>query len=199
VLPVRLGDRLVVLASGSPRRRELLALLGIDFSVVAPEIDETRRPDETAADLVVRLAAEKCAVVAAAHPDAVVIAADTCIDVGGEVLGKPTDSDDACRMLRLLAGRTHFVHTGVAVAIDGTSATTVTTSEVAFAALSDEDVAWYVGTGEPLDKAGGYALQGVGGVFVARVNGSVSGVLGLPLHETARLLANRLALAGHGC
>jgi septum formation protein len=194
-----LGDRSLVLASGSPRRRLLLALLGVDFTVLTPEIDETPGSDEAAADLVTRLAAEKSAAVAAIRPDAVVIAADTCIDVGGVVLGKPVDSADARRMLRLLGGRAHLVHTGVAVAIDGALATTMTTSEVAFAALTDDDIEWYVGTGEPLDKAGSYALQGAGGVFVERVNGSVSGVLGLPLHETARLLARRLALSGRGC
>ncbi len=125
-----LGDRSLVLASGSPRRRQLLALLGVDFTVVPPEIDETPGPDEAAADLVTRLAAEKGAAVAAVHPDAVVIAADTCIDVGGVVLGKPVDADDARRMLRLLGGRAHLVHTGVAVAVDGAVATTMTTSEV---------------------------------------------------------------------
>jgi nucleoside triphosphate pyrophosphatase len=194
-----LGDRSLVLASGSPRRRQLLALLGVDFTVLPPEIDETPGPDEAARDLVTRLATEKGAAVAVTHPDAVVIAADTCIDVGGVVLGKPVDADDARRMLRLLGGRAHLVHTGVAVAVEGAVATTMASSEVVFAPLNDDDIDWYVGTGEPLDKAGGYALQGAGGVFVERVDGSVSGVLGLPLHETARLLERRLALSGRGC
>jgi septum formation protein len=199
VLRVQLGDRSLVLASGSPRRRELLALLGVDFTVVAPAIDEAPRPNEAAADLVIRLAAEKGAAVAVIRPDAVVIAADTCIEVGGVVLGKPLDAADARRMLRLLAGRSHLVHTGVAVTVDGAQATTMTTTEVTVAALTDADIDWYVGTGEPLDKAGGYALQGAGGVFVERVDGSVSGVLGLPLHDTARLLERRLALSARGC
>jgi septum formation protein len=194
-----LGDRALVLASASPRRRELLALLGVDFTVVAPAIDETPRPAEAAADLVVRLAAEKGAVVAAVHPDAAVIAADTCLDVGGAVVGKPVDAADAHRMLRLLGGRAHLVHTGVAVTVDGAQATTMTTSVVTVAALTDGDIDWYVGTGEPLDKAGGYALQGAGGLFVERVDGSVSGVLGLPLHETVRLLERQLALSAPGC
>ena len=194
-----LGDRALVLASGSPRRRELLAVLGIDFSVLAPNVDESPRPGEVAADLVVRLAAAKGAAAAIIHPDAAVIAADTCIDVGGTVLGKPLDVDDARGMLRSLAGRAHLVHTGVAVAVDGTVATTMTTSEVVFATLTDDDIDWYVGTGEPFDKAGGYALQGAGGLFVERVEGSVSGVLGLPLHETAGLLERRLALSARGC
>jgi septum formation protein len=199
VLRVQLGDRSLVLASASPRRRELLALLGVDFTVVAPAIDETPRPDEAATDLVIRLAAEKGAAVAVLRPDAVVIAADTCIEVGGVVLGKPLDAADACRMLRLLAGRAHHVHTGVAVTVEGVQATTMTTTEVTVAALTDDDIDGYVRTGEPLDKAGGYALQGAGGVFVERVDGSVSGVLGLPLHETARLLERRLALSARGC
>jgi septum formation protein len=199
VLRVQLGDRALVLASGSPRRRELLALLDVDFTVVAPAIDETPRPEEAAANVVIRLAAEKGAAVAAIHPDAVVIAADTCIDVGGVVLGKPIDAADARRMLRLLGGRAHLVHTGVAVTVDGAQATTMTTSVVTVAALTEGDIDWYVGTGEPLDKAGSYALQGAGGVFVERVDGSVSGVLGLPLHETARLLERQLALSARGC
>jgi septum formation protein len=194
-----LGGRPLVLASGSPRRRELLALLGVDFTVVVPAIDETPGPNEAAADLVIRLAAEKAGAVAALHPDAVVIAADTCIDVGGAVLGKPVDAADAGRMLRLLGGRAHLVHTGVAVAVGGGQATTLTTTLVRVAALTDADIEWYVGTGEPLDKAGSYALQGAGGVFVERVDGSVSGVLGLPLHETVRLLERRLALSARGC
>jgi septum formation protein len=197
--PARLSDRPLVLASASPRRRDLLALLGVDFAVVPANVDETAEPDEAASDLVTRLAGAKAAAVATSHPDAAVIAADTCIDVGGVVLGKPVDADDARRMLRSLAGRAHLVRTCVAVAVDGTVATTMTTTEVVFAALTDDDIAWYVDTGEPLDKAGGYALQGAGGVFVERVDGSVSGVLGLPLHETARLLRRRLALSGRGC
>jgi septum formation protein len=115
------------------------------------------------------------------------------------VLGKPVDAADACRMLRLLGGRTHLVHTGVAVTVDGAQATTMTTSAVTVAALTDGDIDWYVRTGEPLDKAGSYALQGVGGVFVERVDGSVSGVLGLPLHEAVRLLQRQLALSAPGC
>ncbi len=125
---------------------------------------------------------------AAAHPGAVVVGADTAVEVDGEIFGKPVDDVDARRMLRALSGRTHSVHTGVAVATDGDLVTATTTSEVTFAALSEADIEWYVGTGEPFDKAGAYALQGAGGVFVTRVSGSVSGVLGLPLHETAELL-----------
>jgi septum formation protein len=196
---VALGDRTIVLASGSPRRRELLGLLGVEFAVVAPDVDETPRPGEPAAELVVRLAAEKATVVAAAHRGAVVIGADTAVEVGSGILGKPRDAADARRMLRLLGARTHAVHTGVAVAVDGVVVTAMTTSTVTFGPLTDAAIDWYVATGEPLDKAGSYALQGAGGVFVERVEGSVSGVLGLPLHETIGLLERRLALSGGGC
>jgi septum formation protein len=187
-----------VLASGSPRRQQLLGLLGIEFTVVEPDIDESPQPGETPLDLVGRLAVAKAASVAAARPGAVVIGADTAVAVGGEIFGKPIDADDARRMLKALSGRTHVVHTGVAVAANGEVATANTSSDVTFTVLADADIAWYLATGEPFDKAGAYALQGAGGVFVTTVSGSVSGVLGLPLHETAALL-HRLALCGRGC
>ena len=185
-----MNGRRIVLASGSPRRRELLALLGVEFTVVAPDVDETPRPGETPPDLVGRLAVAKAAAVAVRQPDAVVIGADTAVAVGDEIFGKPIDADDARRMLRALSGRTHVVHTSVAVAADGDVTIANASSDVTFGPLSDADVEWYLGTGEPFDKAGAYALQGAGGAFVTTVSGSVSGVLGLPLHETAALLRN---------
>ena len=187
---VDMTGRPIVLASGSPRRRELLALLGVDFTVVAPDLDETPLPGETPLDLVCRLAVAKAVASAARQPDAVVIGADTVVAVGGEIFGKPTDAADARRMLLALSGRTHVVHTGVAVAANGEVAAANTSSDVTFSVLADADIAWYLATGEPFDKAGAYALQGAGGVFVTTVSGSVSGVLGLPLHETAALLRN---------
>jgi nucleoside triphosphate pyrophosphatase len=183
-----LDGRALVLASGSPRRRELLTRLGLDFIVVTPDVDETPRLDEPAVALVARLAADKAAAVAARHPGAIVIGADTAVVVGGSTLGKPADIDDARRMLRALGGRSHDVHTGVAVAADGAVRTASTVSTVTFAALTADEIEWYVATGEPFDKAGGYALQGAGGAFVAGVEGSVSGVLGLPLDVTVDLL-----------
>jgi septum formation protein len=179
-----------VLASGSPRRRELLAILGVVLYVVVPDLDESPLPRETPVELVTRLAAAKAETIAADRLDAIVIGADTAVDVDGAMLGKPRDADDARRMLRALSARTHVVHTGVAVASDGAVATARTSSFVTFGALADADIEWYLGTGEPFDKAGAYALQGAGGVFVTTVSGSVSGVLGLPLHETATLLRN---------
>ena len=165
-------------------------MLGREFEVVVPDVDETPRPGEAAIQLVTRLARAKALTVAAAHPGTVVIGADTAVEVEGEIFGKPVDDADARRMLRALSGRTHSVHTGVAVAADGAVVTATTTSDVTFAALSAADIEWYLATGEPFDKAGAYALQGAGGVFVTTVSGSVSGVLGLPLHETAVLLGN---------
>jgi septum formation protein len=188
----------MILASGSPRRRELLALLGVDFTAVAPDVDESARAGESAGDLVNRLAEAKAWTVAGAHPDAIVLGADTAIELDGEVLGKPVDPDDARRILRTLSGRTHVVHTGVAVVAGTDGATASTASRVTFAPLTDADIEWYVATGEPFDKAGAYALQGAGGVFVTTVSGSVSGVLGLPLNETAALI-RRLALSTRGC
>jgi septum formation protein len=169
----------------------LLTLLRIPFEVVVPDVDETPRADEVAVQLVQRLAREKALAVAVAHPGAVVVGADTAVEVDGEIFGKPHDYTDARRMLRALSGRTHRVHTGVAAVADSDLVASVTTSKVTFAVLSEADIEWYLATGEPFDKAGAYALQGAGGVFVTTVSGSVSGVLGLPLHETAALLKQR--------
>lgn len=179
----------VVLASGSPRRRDLLALLGVAFEVVVPDVDESPHPGERPVELVARLAVAKAEEVAAIEPRSVVVAADTAVDVGGAIFGKPADADDARRMLRTLSDQTHFVHTAVAVADSGGVGVGASTSEVRFIELSDDDIDWYVATGEPSDKAGAYALQGIGGLFVEAVRGSVSGVLGLPLDLTIRLLA----------
>jgi septum formation protein len=179
----------LVLASSSPRRREILARLTDAFTVVAADIDETPRPEEHPVDYVVRLAEEKAHAVAG--PATVVIGADTSVVLDGEILGKPTDRTDAAATLRRLAGRRHEVVTGVAVvtvAADGTRSTTSghERSEVDVAELSDAIVDWYVATGEADDKAGSYGLQGAGGLFADHVHGSVSNVIGLPmrrLHE----------------
>jgi septum formation protein len=179
----------LVLASGSPRRRELLEQLGLTFRIAAPDLDETPHPGERPTDLVRRLAAAK----ATAVDGDPVIAADTTVEVDGEILGKPVDADDARRMLRRLSGRSHKVHTGVAVRAGARVEAEVVTTIVTFTALSPAVVEWYLGTGEPFDKAGAYAIQGHGGAFVETVRGSVSNVVGLPLTTTARLLG---AVAG---
>jgi septum formation protein len=175
----------LVLASGSPRRRELLGHLGVPFEIHAPDLDESPRSGESPREYVERLAREK----AAAVQGDVVLAADTAVVVDDLVLGKPADPDDAAHMLRLLSGRSHDVLSGVAVRRGARLVAVIERTEVAFVALTDEDVRWYVGTGEPLDKAGAYAVQGAGGRFVSRVEGSPSNVVGLPLHRVVPLLA----------
>jgi septum formation protein len=177
-----------VLASASPRRRELLAGLGLRFDVRAADVDETPRPGEPPADLVERLAGAKAAAVGATRRE-VVIAADTVVVVDGDTLGKPVDGDDAARMLRRLGGRTHHVLTGVAVRLGAALTTQVVATEVTFRPLTEDDVAWYVATGEPLDKAGAYAIQGAGGLFVERIDGSYHNVVGLPLAQLESMCA----------
>lgn len=179
----------VILASSSPRRRELLATLGVEFDVVPADIDESVVPGEDPAGYVRRLAAAKAAAVATLHPHALVIAADTTVDVDGVILGKPVDPDDARRMLRLLGGRSHLVHTGLAVHVGDHVAVETETTVVTFAALSDAAIEWYVATGEPFDKAGGYGMQGRAAALVERIDGSATNVIGLPLARAVRLAA----------
>ncbi len=179
----------IVLGSASPRRRELLAQMGVQCSIVAPDIDETPLPDESPVAYVLRLAVAKSQAVTAPR-DALVITADTTVDLGGEILGKPADADEARAMLRRLSSRTHRVHTGVAVRRGDDVSSEVVTSLVTFTPLTTQAIEWYLATGEPLDKAGAYAIQGAGGVFVQRIRGSVSNVVGLPLHTVARLAAD---------
>ena len=185
----------VVLASRSPRRIDILTRLGVEAVVEPADIDESPRPGESALELVVRLAAEKARTVAErvlerGDAPSAVLAADTTVEIDGEILGQPDDDTMAAQMLRRLSGRTHRVHTGVAfVASPGTAPlTAVATSLVTFQPLTDATVTWYVGTGEPRGKAGAYAVQGLGATLVASVKGSMSNVIGLPVAETARLL-----------
>ena len=180
----------LVLASASPRRRHLLAQLGLEFEVRPPDIDEMPLPGEVPATYVARLAGEKAREVA--RPGEVVLAADTTVDVDGAILGKPADAAEAAAMLRLLGGRSHVVHTGVAVWRGGRVTGVVVSADVRFAPIDPDLLAWYLATPEPYDKAGAYALQGAGGLFVAEVRGSISGIVGLPLVETLALLR-----AGH--
>lgn len=179
----------LVLASGSPRRRELLQGLGLRFTVRAADVDETPHPGEPPDAYVLRLAREKAR--AAGRPGELVLAADTTVVVDGEILAKPEDDADAARMLRLLSGRLHEVLTGVAVldVLEGTgrTASEVVRSSVRMAALTSEEIAWYVATGEPRDKAGAYAIQGLGSLFVEAVAGNYSNVVGLPVPTVYRL------------
>jgi len=193
----------LVLASASPRRREMLERF-VTFEVRPADLDETPAPGETPRRYVARLAAEKAAAVAAGVGGAtVVVAADTTVDLDGAIIGKPRDAEDACDILGRLSGRTHVVHTGVAIMGGGPADEVfVVSTRVTFVPLTTEAIAWYAATGEPLDAAGAYAIQGRGGAFVAAVEGSFSNVVGLPLAETLAAL-RRAGLAvpaavGHG-
>jgi septum formation protein len=171
----------LVLASASPRRRELLAAAGLIVHVDPVDVDEQPRTGEPPEDYVARVAAAKAAAGRARHPDAVVIGADTTVVVDGDMLGKPEDDHDAARMLRQLSGRRHDVLTGITVMAGHRAATRVERTGVWFATLSADDVAWYVASGEPRDKAGAYAIQGLAARFIPRIEGSYSNVVGLPV------------------
>ena len=188
VMETALAEAKLVLASGSPRRRELLAHFGIPFAVVPSGANE----DATGTGLtqVAELARRKGADVFARYSTLPVLAADTLVCLDDQVLGKPSDQADACRMLRALAGRWHSVYTGVCLHTpSGAVLERVETTRVRFAPLSDAAIARYVATGEPMDKAGAYAIQEIGGIFVKRIEGSPTNVIGLPLATVAELLA----------
>ena len=178
----------VILASQSPRRRELLTLVGIPHTVLPADLDERYRPGEQPAPHAERLAREKAAVVARREPDALVIGSDTIVVVDGDVLGKPRDGQHAIEMLTRLSGRTHVVMTAVAVQWRGEVRSSVDTVDVSFHHLSRADIEAYVATGEPMDKAGAYGIQGFGATIVARVDGDYFAVMGLPLQRLVRLL-----------
>jgi len=177
----RLAVGRIVLASASPRRAELLRAAGIEFEVMPAHVDESARVGESPHAYVSRVAEAKASAIAARADGRVVLAADTTVVVGGEMLGKPVDDADAKRMLRLLSGRVHEVATGVTVSCGPSLTTRVDSTEVAFAALSEDEIAWYVATGEPRDKAGAYAIQGYASRFITRIAGSYSNVVGLPI------------------
>lgn len=179
----------VILASASPRRRELLALIFGDFRVLPSEFEESLVPSELApADHVVYSASAKARDVAARAADSLVIGADTIVVVDGEILGKPADEADAARMLRALSGRTHEVYTGITVILGDTERTGVERTEVAFRELSDETISRYIASGEPMDKAGAYAIQGKGAVLIKCISGCYPNVVGLPLYRLSALL-----------
>lgn len=184
----------LVLASGSPRRRLLLSIAGYRFDVVQPDVEEVRRPGESAKEFVMRMAQEKAAAVAAAQPSGTcVLGFDTSVVLDDRILGKPADETEAAEMLLSLAGRTHTVYTGYCLQVVG-SEDTEQGSETARVTMRDVSVAEaadYAGTGEPLDKAGAYALQGRGRGFVTQVDGPRSTVIGLPLERVTEVLASR--------
>jgi septum formation protein len=179
----------IILASASPRRAELLQQIGLKFSVRPADIDETAEVDETPQHYVERLAREKALAVAKSAPQCLVLGSDTSVVLDGRILGKPTDAADARETLARLSGATHQVMTAVALANDGQCQSVLVTTEVCFRDLSSEEIDAYVASGEPMDKAGSYGIQGLGGIFVNELRGSYSAVVGLPLQETAALLA----------
>lgn len=172
-----------ILASSSPRRRELLTSIELDFEIVPSHIPEVRAEGEAPEEYVARLSREKAAAIAREHHDRWIIAADTTVLLGEQLLEKPVDADDAKRMLATIAGRTHIVYTGVTVmnAARDHHDTRVAESEVRMLPLDAREIAWYVATGEPMDKAGAYAVQGIGAMFIDSIHGSYTNVVGLPL------------------
>ena len=194
----------LILASQSPRRRELLESIGLPFDVVPSSVPEVHAPGESPDDYVTRLSQAKADAVAAIHRDRWVIAADTIVMLGDLLLEKPADQSDARRMLSLIAGQTHVVHTGLTLQhADATYRhTAVARSEVRMLPLTADEVAWYAATGEPLDKAGAYAVQGIGGMFIESIDGSYTNVVGLPLALLFQMLKragiDALSLARRG-
>ena len=183
------SESFVVLASRSPRRVELLKQLVADFTVVPADIDETPHAHEDPVSYVKRLALEKARTVyMVSGTHAIVIGADTTVDLDGNIFGQPVDDNDAREMLRRLSGTTHQVHTGVAVVSATGEAVEVVSSSVTFLDLRPELLEWYIGTGESAGKAGSYAIQGHGSALVAASTGSMTNIIGLPLEETAQLL-----------
>lgn len=179
----------LLLASASPRRRQLLLEFGLELRTVPGSADETRISGEEPQTYALRVAEDKAAAAVEGRAGDVILAADTVVVVDEHVLGKPADESDFRRMMKLLSGRSHEVITAVvARVVDGASAKTAVRTKVSFRPLLDEEIAWYWSTGEPQDKAGGYALQGKAGAFVTGIEGSPSNVIGLPLLETVALL-----------
>ena len=179
-----------VLASSSPRRRELLKSIGLEFDVVPSHIPEQRTESETPEEYVARLSREKARAIAETHPDRWIIAADTTVVLGDQVLEKPADDTDAKRMLSAISGDTHVVFTGVTLRrIEPAYADThVTATEVRMLPMTAHDIDWYIATGEPRDKAGAYAAQGLGGMFIDSIHGSFTNVVGLPLASLFQML-----------
>ena len=184
-----------ILASSSPRRRQLLASIGLEFDVLPPDVPEVRSANETPEEYVARLSRDKARALSSEHKSRWVIAADTTVLFGDELLEKPVDAPDAERMLATIAGKTHMVYTGVTLENleRDYHDTRVVESEVRMLPLSSEEIAWYVRTGEPLDKAGAYAVHGIASMFIESIHGSYTNVVGLPL-ATLFLMLRRAGL-----
>ncbi len=182
----------IILASASPRRREICELLGLRFTMLPAQSELPADPALSVEDAIVQVAKGKAEEIAALHPDTAVLGADTAVVLDGEVLGKPKDENDAKRMLRALSGRTHRVITGVWLCDGAQSGGFADAAEVTFLPLADEEIDEYVATGEPLDKAGGYGIQGYGARFIEKLNGDFYTVMGLPSGRLYRFLRGRL-------
>jgi nucleoside triphosphate pyrophosphatase len=182
---------MLILASSSPRRREILTNAGIAFTVEAANVPEEPRADESPMDCAQRLAREKALAIRQKRSADLVLGADTIVVVGGEILGKPTDEKDAERMLRLLSGRSHEVTTGVCVAGPGFEDTSAETTTVRVDPIAEEDIRFYVSTGEPMDKAGAYGIQGIASRWISRIEGDYFNVVGLPISLVCRMLRER--------
>lgn len=182
--------RSIILASASPRRAELLRQIGVSFESRPANVDENPKAGEQPGDYVLRLAREKAMVVGTIVPEAIVLGSDTSVVLDERILGKPASPEEAAETLQILSGRTHQVMTGIAVVVDGYAEARLVTTDVTFRELRKDEISAYVRTGEPTDKAGSYGIQGLGGIFVENLKGSYSAVVGLPLRETADLLAH---------
>jgi septum formation protein len=189
--------RRLVLASASPRRRELLSQAGFFFEVHPAHVNEDLRPEEDPIAYVVRLAREKARTVYGLleDPEAIVLGADTTVTLDGHILAKPDDSSDAGRMLRMLSGRTHRVITGVAIATSAGTEVAAEVTGVQFLTLTDEEIAAYIATGEPMDKAGAYGIQGYAAKWIPRIEGCYFNVVGLPLALVSTMLETHLRLS----
>lgn len=187
----------LILASASPRRSELLKIMGLDFDVIPGNIDETFRPEETPREHVLRLSEEKALSVALRHPDAWILGADTIVVVTGEILGKPRSPEEAAKMLGKLSDRAHEVFTGFCIIRQdrGVRIREVVGSAVCFRRIAPDEMAWYTATEEPYDKAGAYAVQGMGGCFIREIRGSCTNIVGLPLCEVVDALRRVAAIA----
>lgn len=186
----------IVLASASPRRAELLRAAGFPIEVVPAEVDEAPLPGEAPDAYVSRVARDKASAVACRKSGSLILGADTAVVLDGEILGKPADAEDARRMLQRLSGQTHDVYTGVTLLLDGREFSAVQRTRVRFLPITVDEIAWYLDSGEPHDKAGAYAIQGLASRFVDRVEGSCSNVVGLPVATVYQLLKEAGQLIG---
>ncbi len=180
----------IILASASPRRKELMELAGYDFEVICADIVEVVPEEAMPQEVVMSLALQKAQAVAAEHKEAVVIGSDTVVALDGKILGKPHSEQEACEMLRSLSGRTHKVFTGVAIVCGGKVKNFFDETDVEFYSLGDDEIKKYVATGEPTDKAGAYGIQGRGSVLVKRINGDFFSVMGLPIAKLYREMSD---------